>query len=753
MVVRFNGSAFFNSPHLINPFPPRIDKDVLKVLSQEEITGTQRVVLDMVNHLAGSMCPDLLDDRVLAGKVEVVSAKGTLEEKLPAFLLHVEKASCMFLEVLRPEDSYRPKLLVLGALDGQTMVLRLDMMLGPGCSSTNWFSLLPSCLREAIRNPAFPLLVQDVQNLSGVSGLSDVVTIDTTDLLRVLRGHEFFAWADKRDFLSRPLDIFSLCHLLYGHLFGLVTGGESGVRQHVARYGNPYPENEWPSWRHADVLGSWGSCLDTFQLTHLHCRVVASFIPVVLYGVFSLTMACFFADKDSCMFSTLTGCVQKLRYKGAADDLLFGYRRGPLCLFGPIDLLSPSHQYKIGTAADFEAAFSAIYDIDQGVSVPSTTMANSRNKRLVLANMAVSSRTEGETTVGSTPGLVSANRVVGALCSETTVRKASSFACSSSASNSACLESSTSVIVSSEAAVTVGAAAAVQSSEPGDFANTVAQGLVPEDTVGGCEANFIADRVARPSSLGETTVGVKRISGRSMQGDLVDAAKRTREDEDLIELHYDSDGEFGSLAKGRAPASDGFANIIRKWKRSPFFLRAGYNEPLEKAPLRFRMSVQMKNVCKFCAKSGHKGLSKCPSRRQVIKKFGEDVVAWDKQCLYPLCQSPKTHMVLACPTLHSRCCVCKCRGHASEECSSSQEEVRRLRGLFEDFADQGKFTVRRHVEPAWGWRSDHTARLDELVVFRGTKQSRYLEWTEKDGDPSHYLREELEKKANNYYWG
>jgi hypothetical protein len=57
------------------------------------------------------------------------------------------------------------------------------------------------------------------------------------------------------------------------------------------------------------------------------------------------------------------------------------------------------------------------------------------------------------------------------------------------------------------------------------------------------------------------------------------------------------------------------------------------------------------------------------------------------------------------------------------------------------------------VEPAWGWRSDHTARLDELIVFRGTKQSRYLEWTEKDGDPSHYSQEELEKKANNYYWG
>ena len=102
--------------------------------------------------------------------------------------------------------------------------------------------------------------------------------------------------------------------------------------------------------------------------------------------------------------------------------------------------------------------------------------------------------------------------------------------------------------------------------------------------------------------------------------------------------------------------------------------------------------------------------------------------------------------------MHSRCTVCRRRGHASKDCLQG-EKAQSLRSLFYEFAPLGKFTARYSFEPAWGWSYDTRMRLETIIVFQGPKRLNYIEWYKRDGDPASVDLKTLMLRANAYYWG
>ena len=88
---------------------------------------------------------------------------------------------------------------------------------------------------------------------------------------------------------------------------------------------------------------------------------MASFVPILLYGVLSLSTGCLLANRKSSVYTVLTSCVEKLRFRGASRDLLLGRSRGFLRMFGPVDLIDPKYQYHIVTTSDFLELSTAIY--------------------------------------------------------------------------------------------------------------------------------------------------------------------------------------------------------------------------------------------------------------------------------------------------------------------------------------------------------------------------------------------------------
>ena len=400
IAVGHDTKAFFHSPHLLKPFPPPLDRAVIDVLSEEQKDGARHVMLDLTNRMATSMCPDLLSSRLLGRLVDVVSTVSSLETKLSDFIPRVNKVSALFLELFGGSVGSKPKLLVLGAVTGHTLVVRLDKLLGPGYDNSNWFTRLPACLRNLLLDPSIPLLGSGIRRkLQGVTGLSSFSCIDVEELLGFLRQHESFQWSDQRDLTSGTLSLSGFCHLAYDHYFGPIPGDVSSIRAHVARFGNPYKDDEWPCWRKEESLFSWASCLNDFQLTFLHCRVVASFVPILLYGVLSLSTGCLLANRKSSVYSVLTSCVEKLRFRGASRDLLLGRSRGFLRMFGPVDLIDPKYQYHIVTTSDFLELSTAIYvsrNTGSHVLSPGTM-----DQRMLLANTVANSQNGGKTTVGS----------------------------------------------------------------------------------------------------------------------------------------------------------------------------------------------------------------------------------------------------------------------------------------------------------------------------------------------------------------
>ena len=683
VAVKYDPSAFFRSCRRMRPFPPQMSDNVFEILSKEEVDGAHRFMLEMTNQMSVSMCPDLFEDTVLERQVHVVSTETVLKEKLTEFLLEVRKACGLYFDVLPEVGQQTPRLLVLGAITGYTLVIRLDRFLDGKHDHANWFFKLPICLREVLLDSDLPLIGCNLaQKIKGISALSGHAYVDVEDLLNVLKGHESFAWADERDRSHKRMTLHDFCHMVYGHFFGPIHAAADEVRRHVACFGNPYQENDWPCWRQQGHLLRWGPCLNGFQLTYLHCQVRAGFVPLLLYGVLALAEGSYLADRNSCMFSILLSCVQKLRYKGAVADLLAGRGAQVLQISGPVDFICPEFQYRIESTTDFESAVCAVYPpvVSKVTSGCSSGKADMEN-RVRLANTACFFPSGNIPAVGSQDKLHQGST------------------------------------------------------------NTTATGPGPAAVVG---------ETSRPHRVDGDHVGGKR---NHREGEASGRTKRLRGEDDELELHYESDGEFGDLASGRDPLSGPFAEVLLMWKRCPHFVRVGFEGQEGREPLRFRMSVQVKNACKFCERSGHKSVNSCPRWKRVLKeRDGIPEVEWTRQCRYPLCAAPLTHEVQACPTMHSRCTVCRRRGHASEDCLQG-EKAQSLRSLFYEFAPLGKFTARYSFEPAWGWSYDNRMRLETIIVFQGPKRLNYIEWYKRDGDPASVDLKTLVLRANAYYWG
>ncbi len=106
--------------------------------------------------------------------------------------------------------------------------------------------------------------------------------------------------------------------------------------------------------------------------------------------------------------------------------------------------------------------------------------------------------------------------------------------------------------------------------------------------------------------------------------------------------------------------------------------------------------------CEFCGVGGHsvvdtKGVLMCPRRKETPVGTGV--------CIYPPCDQKDTHKILVCPKLHEICSLCLHRGH-NEEANCPDWTVRNWeenKRQFEDFAQFGLFTKRRHHDDRWGY--------------------------------------------------
>ena len=223
--------------------------------------------------------------------------------------------------------------------------------------------------------------------------------------------------------------------------------------------------------------------------------------------------------------------------------------------------------------------------------------------------------------------------------------------------------------------------------------------------------------------------------------------KRGHEEDDTLELCYESDGELGTLARGDASSRDGL-DVESLWKSHPNFLGFGFGENLQQAPLRFRPLVTMQHCCPFCGKTCHCSIKRCKKHDAVVK---EELAKGpgEPPCVYPYCEEPRKHLIRACTTLHSKCESCSRRGHGSSRCPCMPEEIEKMRRTFLRFAPHGRYTSRMCSEPAWGWSFNPVPRLR----FQGKKARRFLEWDRKMGDPGLKTAAELETMANKQYFG
>ena len=199
-----------------------------------------------------------------------------------------------------------------------------------------------------------------------------------------------------------------------------------------------------------------------------------------------------------------------------------------------------------------------------------------------------------------------------------------------------------------------------------------------------CSSSLVTDLASDPGvqylpGLGMPLAGVpgfdknygkpSQESGQKRPGttDSTGGFKRFKPDEDILDLNYESDGELGVLASGGAVPRTRL-DVEAAWKMDARFVRFGFEENIQLAPLRFRTHVTMQNVCGFCANTGHKSANKCKKRQRLVEECGKESGSWPEQCRYPYCEDPKKHLIAACTTLQSKCPKCFRRGHRADRC-------------------------------------------------------------------------------------
>ena len=110
--------------------------------------------------------------------------------------------------------------------------------------------------------------------------------------------------------------------------------------------------------------------------------------------------------------------------------------------------------------------------------------------------------------------------------------------------------------------------------------------------------------------------------------------------------------------------------------------------------------------CNFCA-SWHCSRFLRGTREPNCQKFKEqrELAPSRRLCDYRRCLLPNDHHTAVCPALHSRCSVCRCRGHcATDGCNLADDRIMsKLRYDFEECADVGIYTQKRFQNLAWGF--------------------------------------------------
>ncbi len=119
------------------------------------------------------------------------------------------------------------------------------------------------------------------------------------------------------------------------------------------------------------------------------------------------------------------------------------------------------------------------------------------------------------------------------------------------------------------------------------------------------------------------------------------------------------------------------------------------------------VTVRFHRRCQFCSgKHCSKYFKNAPTTPCCLK-FREHVY-WAPtrdECKYIRCPDRKTHHVTVCPHLHSKCPVCKLRGHdANDRCDIGNPAIMsRLRSDFEQAAPLGFHTKHRRDNLEWGF--------------------------------------------------
>ena len=87
--------------------------------------------------------------------------------------------------------------------------------------------------------------------------------------------------------------------------------------------------------------------------------------------------------------------------------------------------------------------------------------------------------------------------------------------------------------------------------------------------------------------------------------------------DEILEIHNESEEELGDMASGRSTVSGPLDRIEEIWRRHINFVHLGFDDVLAKAPICFCITVQMKNVCQYCAKTSHKSAYICSQCKQL----------------------------------------------------------------------------------------------------------------------------------------
>ena len=157
--------------------------------------------------------------------------------------------------------------------------------------------------------------------------------------------------------------------------------------------------------------------------------------------------------------------------------------------------------------------------------------------------------------------------------------------------------------------------------------------------------------------------------------------------------------------------------------------------PSDYFPLRWQSHPVFLWACRFCGETKkHKSYYNCVPCLYAWEKEGKepDMNKWSKiHCEYPLCVSPRDHVIGACPTLHRLCLSCGKRGHSPSACCNSD-----LEKMFQTYGIRGAYTKEsfdrgtqaKAPNPVWGWNPLQHAMDTPLQLLVGKTRAQWNSW-------------------------